>query len=54
MVLYATYYFPMMYGYPMMFRRSVLSYGLIDDHDWFELYVLLLVLSYGALCVAQA
>jgi hypothetical protein len=25
-----------------------LSYGLIDDHDWFELYVLLLV-SYGAL-----
>ena len=31
-----------------------MSYGLIDDHDWFELYVLLLVLSYGALHVAQA
>ena len=26
-----------------------MSYGLIEDHDWFELHVLLLVLSYGAL-----
>ena len=34
--------------------RSVLSYGLFDDQDWFELHVLLLVLSYGALRVAQA
>ena len=34
--------------------RSALSYGLIDDRDWFELHVLLLVLSYDALRVAQA
>ena len=34
--------------------RSVLSDGLIDDRDWFELHVLLLVLAYGALRVAQA
>jgi len=34
--------------------RSVFSYGLIDDRDWFELHVLLLLLSYGALRVAQA
>ena len=54
MVLNATYYFPMMYGYPVMLSRSVLSYGLFDDQDWFELHVLLLVLSYGAPRVAQA
>ena len=54
MVLNAIYYFPMMYGYPMMFEYIHLSYGLIDDRDWFELHVLLLVLSYGALRVAQA
>ena len=34
--------------------RSVVSYGLIDDRDWFELHVLLLVMSNGALRVAQA
>ena len=44
MVLNAIYYFPMMYGYPMMFIIG----------DWYELHVLLLVLYYGALHVVQA
>ena len=34
-------------------NRYLLSYGLFDDQDWFELHVLLLVLSYGALRVAR-